>query len=301
MALRLPEAHRSVCYRLSLTLDARIEHCEALGNSSFSENLKVVLDDGRTLFVKCQPQERFDILQAEADGLRWLAEAQSGLNIPTALALDAGERGALPTDPAFMAIPYLPPGPRSAEQEIALGRGLAHLHRAPCPGIGLAKDNFLANVPQDNHATSDWPTFYIERRLRPLVERLHAAGQLPARTCDELRRRFPLITERIATGEPPSRLHGDLWGGNALFTTQGPALIDPAVYGGQREIDLAMMDLFGGFSPRCLAAYEATYPLEPGASQRRPLYQLYPLLIHVLLFGGHYATQVQTIVCQTLR
>ena len=119
-----------------------------------------------------------------------------------------------------------------------------------------------------------------------------AMSRAQVRSCEAL---FPRLPSLLHDSEPPSPLHGDLWGGNAMATTEGPAIFDPAVYAGHREVDLAMMHLFGGFSEACFAAYNEITPLAPGHEQRRPLYQLYPLLVHVLLFGGHYATQVLAI------
>jgi fructosamine-3-kinase len=105
---------------------------------------------------------------------------------------------------------------------------------------------------------------------------------------------FGCLTERVGPDEPPARLHGDLWGGNLHVDEEGrPCLIDPAVYGGHREMDLAMMRLFGGFSPRVFAAYHEAYPLAPGWEDRVPLYQLYPLMVHVNLFGRGYVGSVE--------
>ena len=108
---------------------------------------------------------------------------------------------------------------------------------------------------------------------------------------ESVRRR---IHDLVPAGEPPSRLHGDLWGGNAMVDERGaPCLVDPAAYGGHREIDLAMMRLFGGFSPRVLSAYDEAWPLAPGHAERVLLWQLLPLLVHVVLFGGGYVAQVE--------
>jgi fructosamine-3-kinase len=107
-------------------------------------------------------------------------------------------------------------------------------------------------------------------------------------------RLFQNLTELVGPDEPPARLHGDLWGGNLHVAEDGaPCLIDPAAYGGHREMDLAMMQLFGGFSPRVFEAYAESYPLGPGHAERVPLYQLYPLLVHVNLFGGSYVAAVE--------
>lgn len=173
-----------------------------------------------------------------------------------------------------------PPAPDHDER---LGRGLAELHRVGGPP-GLERANFVGTLPQDNRGCANWCEFYVERRLRPLMLN---------RWRDRFERLFAALPHWLPE-EPLSRLHGDLWAGNALVGPQGePCLIDPAVYIGHREVDLAMMRLFGGFGPRVWAAYEEAFPLSDGHQDRLPLYQLYPLLVHVHLFGGSYAAQVE--------
>ena len=230
---------------------------------------------GETLFVKTRANAPEDMYAAEARGLRFLAEADA-LRVPRVVAVD----------PAFLVLEYLPPGPRDAGYEDTLGRGLAALHQATPDGFGLEHDNYIGNLPQRNTPCATWPEFYWQRRLSPL---LHS---LPA----ELRHRFEALAESlpdlVGPPEPPARLHGDLWGGN-VHASGSPVLIDPAVYGGHREIDLAMMRLFGGFSPRVFAAYDEAYPLAQGHADRVPLYQLYPLLVHVGLFGASYLPAVR--------
>jgi fructosamine-3-kinase len=121
------------------------------------------------------------------------------------------------------------------------------------------------------------------------------SGHAPARWSRDFDRLFVRMPELTGPPESPARLHGDLWGGNVLADEQGaPCLIDPAVYGGHREVDLAMLRLFGGADPRCFAAYDETWPLAPGHEDRVRLYQLYPLLVHVNLFGGSYVQSVES-------
>lgn len=221
---------------------------------------------------KTSPGAPPEFFAAEAHGLEWLRQS-CPLRIPEVLEVG----------PDFLLMERLDSAAPAADHDERLGRGLAELHRVEGPP-GLDRNNFVGTLPQDNRPCGNWCDFYIERRLRPLVlerwkprfERLFAAlpGWLP--------------------DEPLSRLHGDLWAGNALVGTNGePCLIDPAVYVGHREVDLAMMRLFGGFGPRVWAAYQEAYPLGDGHQERLPLYQLYPLLVHVHLFGSSYASQVE--------
>ena len=167
----------------------------------------------------------------------------------------------------------------------AFGRGLAELHRVGAPSFGLDRANYLATLPQDNAPAREWPAFYIERRLRPLCTRakLRVDAQL-----DRLRTRADLF----GPPEPPARLHGDLWWGNVASVAGAPVVIDPAVYGGHREIDLAMLALFGGLPDAWIRAYEEIMPLADGWRDRIALHQIYPLSAHACLFGGSYGAQV---------
>ena len=183
-------------------------------------------------------------------------------------------------------------GPSAAYDAEALGHGLAALHQSPIEQFGLDRDNYVGTVPQDNTPAMQWPAFYASRRLEPLIRTNVDAGQLPS----EASTRFDRLAARLETlcgpPEPPALVHGDLWFGNCFGADGEPVLVDAAVYGGHREMDLAMMRLFGGFDERTFAAYDELAPLADGHRERVALYQLYPLLVHVTLFGGGYARSV---------
>ena len=165
----------------------------------------------------------------------------------------------------------------------AFGRGLAAMHAAGAESFGGPKPLRIGRLELPNEPSGDWAEFYAERRLRPLAHALDASGaQAVERACER-------IHELAGPAEPPARLHGDLWGGNVL----GNHLIDPAACGGHREIDLAMLRLFGWPGDRFLAAYEEVAPLADGHAERVDLYQLLPLLVHAELFGGGYAAQAE--------
>jgi fructosamine-3-kinase len=222
----------------------------------------------------------------EARGLAWLAEP-GAIRVPGVLG--HGER--------FLVLEWLEPGPRRRDFDEALGRGLAGLHRAGAPGFGLDHDNFIATLPQDNTPAGDWSIFWIERRLRPTAQRAIERGAGARRWLAALDRLAGLMPALAGDLEPPARLHGDLWSGNVHADVNGhPAVIDPAVYGGHREVDLAMLALFGTVSPRLLAAYQEIWPLSAGWRDRARIWQLYPLLVHTVLFGGGYAGSVQRIL-----
>ena len=249
----------------------------------------VRLADSREIFVKSNPRAPAGMFAAEAHGLAWLAEA-GALRLPRVLAVG--------DDPAFLALEMLRPGRRVADFDARLGRGLAVLHRAGAPGFGLDRDNFIATLPQRNRGVAtSWASFYAAERLVPQVRLAIDRGRGPAgwgAAFEALHARLPALA---GEAEPPARLHGDLWWGNLCVDEAGlPALIDPAVYGGHREVDLAMLALFGPVSDALLGGYGEIYPLAAGWRERVALWQLYPLLVHVNLFGGSYVEAVTAIL-----
>jgi protein-ribulosamine 3-kinase len=267
-------------------LQAAVVRATPLGGGSINEAWAVELADGRELFIKANAQAPDDMFFVEARGLSFLQEGLAAaqlLRVPKVLAQTSG----------FLALELLEPGPPCADFDARLGWDLATLHRSGAGlAFGLDHDNYVGSVPQSNEPCVDWPSFYRDRRLAPMLER---AGRA---ITPSLRRRvealFDALPSLCADPEPPARLHGDLWGGNLhRDAAGGPVLIDPAAYVGHREIDLAMMRLFGGFSPRTFAAYAEVWPLQDGWQRRVDLYQLYPLLVHVVLFGGSYLGSVE--------
>ncbi|HWO26142.1 MAG TPA: fructosamine kinase family protein [Kofleriaceae bacterium] len=263
---------------LAEALGARAALAEPVAGGDINDAYRVQLDDGRVVFVKTHAHPPPGMFEAEARGLDWLRAGP--LRVPRVLC--AGER--------FLALEWLTLGGRGRGFDEALGRGLAALHRVGAPAFGLDRDGYLATLPQPRGELADGPTFWIEHRVRPLAERARAAGRMPdvsARLDALLARR-----DRFGPPEPPARLHGDLWWGNVAAAGGAPALIDPAVYGGHREVDLAMLALFGGLPEPLVRAYDEVYPLAPGWRERRLLWQLYPLAAHAVLFGGGYGAQV---------
>jgi fructosamine-3-kinase len=229
-----------------------------------------VLDDGSQVFVKTRADAAPGEFATEAEGLRWLAAAGA---VRVAEVLAVGEN--------WLALRWIERGRLDAAGEEELGRGLALLHRAGAPAFGGPRPLRLGPLELPNDPADDWPSFYAERRLLPLADRA-GLGSVVERVCGRL-------GDLVGPAEPPARLHGDLWSGNVLAGTDGrPWLIDPAAYGGHREIDLAMLALFGSPSPRTLAAYDEVWCRADGHADRLPLYQLFPLLVHAVLFGGGY-------------
>lgn len=264
------------------TLGETVRSLDHLGSGAGGETLAVSLHSGRRVFLKTSSDAPAALFEAEAAGLSWLAQAKA-IRLPRVVAVR--------TDPPyFVALELLEPGPRAPDFDTQLGQQLAALHQTHPRRFGLEHDNYVGPLPQDNAAASEdtFAAFYRERRLLPLVKAQYDRGLLDRATRDRLLSITESLPERVPV-EPPARLHGDLWAGNVMRGPRGePVLIDPSVYGGHREIDLAMMQLFGGVSPVVLAAYNEAYPLAPGWRARVPLMQLYPLLVHVALFGDAY-------------
>ena len=225
-----------------------------------------------------------DLFLSEAQGLRALREVGSGLVVPEVLvALAPAE-----ARPACIVMEYLEPKAGAAGDEAALGRGLAAIHAGRRDAFGFPVTTYCGPTPQDNRASPSWAEFYAERRLRPLSQRLEEQGRIGR----EERRLLERVSERLgsllAHETRPALIHGDLWAGNVLATTRGPALVDPAAAACDRELEFGITTLFGGFSERFFAGYHEALPLAAGWRERNPLYQLYHLLNHHLIFGGHY-------------
>ncbi len=242
------------------------------------------------VFVKVAGPLAASMLEAEAAGLVELARAHA-VRVPRVLACGRARAS------AFLALEWLEAGAASARSEARLGRQLAAQHAVSAPQYGWWRDNTIGSTPQANGRCASWPEFFRERRLRPQLALAVARGFGPL-----LERQGARLLEGVeallGTHRPQaSLLHGDLWGGNWLVTPDGdPVIFDPAVYYGDRETDLAMTQLFGGFGPSFYRAYAAAAPLPPGAELRRDLYNLYHVLNHANLFGESYVRSARVLI-----
>lgn len=264
----------------------RFEITHELGGGDLAKTFRCERTTGATrpFFLKASGAAPAALFEREARGLEWL-RVDGGPRVPEVLAVGR----------CFLALEWIEPGPTGAAARRALGAALAALHRSGAPAFGLGYDNYLAALVQRNGEHARWPAFWVEHRIAPLVAEALRRGRGEA-SWPAAVERLRLRAEQLWPDEPPARLHGDLWTGNVLFGARGPTLVDPAVYGGHREIDLAMLDLFGGLHEDTEAAYHATFPLSPGWRARRPLAQLYPLLAHAVLFGCGYVSQVDELL-----
>ncbi len=264
-----------------------------VGGGDINEAWRVTLADGRAAFVKTRSDAGPGEYAAEAEGLAWLAEPGA---LRTPRVLDLGED--------YLALEWIEPGRLDTAGAQEFGRGLAATHAAGVngfgdPGFGESGQGASAtfgSLRLPNEPTPDWPSFYTERRLRPLVRIARDRRALPGQGA----RAVEQVCERIAAlagpPEAPARLHGDLWSGNVMADAEGrPWLIDPSAYGGHREVDLAMLRLFGAPSERVFAAYAEVAPLADGWEERVQLWQLLPLLVHAVLFGGSYPAAAERV------
>ncbi len=246
------------------------------------------------LFVKVADSARLPMLEAEAAGLNELAQA-NGVRVPTVRAV--GTTG----EHAYLALEWIELGAATTASEMRLGEQLAWQHRVSARSFGWHRDNAIGSTQQPNAWSNDWVTFFRERRLGYQLELARRNGhdrQLGPRGTKLLE----LMGAFFASYQPvPSLLHGDLWGGNWASDAAGnPVLFDPAVYFGDREADIAMTRLFGGFGNAFYTTYHATWPLDQAAGTRRALYNLYHVLNHLNLFGGSYLAQAQWMIDRLL-
>ena len=273
-----------------------------IGGGDINEAFHVVLTDGREAFVKTRREVAPGEYAAEAAGLAWLGEPGA---LRTPGVLDLGEE--------YLALEWIAPGRLDGRGAEELGRGLAATHAAGARRFGgldgasgsdegagaLAR---FGSLQLGNEPTPDWPSFYAERRLLPLARIAGDRGALSASGVRAVERVCERIEELSGPAEPPARLHGDLWSGNVMADLDGrPWLIDPSAYGGHREVDLAMLRLFGAPSERVFSAYQEVAPLAEGWEERVELYQLLPLLVHAVLFGGSYRGAAERVAVRCAR
>jgi fructosamine-3-kinase len=289
--------------RLARITGTDVREARPAGAQHQWSHYQVTLADGRRVFAKAAPADLGGIFEAEARGLRWLAEAHA-VPVPEVLGWDS----------ATLAVAWVPeqaPDQLAAE---AFGRDLAVLHAAGAPRFGSPWPGFIATLPLGDRTgdaptvagalggAGDWASWYGSKRLLPYLRRAADTGALTtadARLVEQVVDRLPSLA---GPPEPPSRIHGDCWSGNVLWSGGRGCLIDPAAQGGHRETDLAMLALFGApYLDRILAAYTDVAPLAPGWRDRVPLHQLHPLLVHACLFGSGYAEPVRSAARAALR
>jgi len=264
-----------------------------IGGGCISRALRLA-DHSHSYFVKINDSGLARMFEAERDGLEAL-DRPGAPRIPRPV-VDGAAEGI-----AFLVLEDIPMSRLHGQAWRRLGEQLAALHRHTAPRFGWHQDNLIGATPQRNDWTGDWLSFWRDRRLgfQLALARDNGLDRAVLQRAHGLLERL----DRALNGHAPqaSLVHGDLWGGNAAADSQGnPVLFDPAVYYGDRETDLAMSELFGGFDPRFYEAYQSVWPLEPGYPRRRTLYNLYHVLNHFNLFGAAYAPRAAAMIDELL-
>ena len=257
-----------------------------VGGGCINHAMKIQTSVG-DYFLKWNASAPVDLFLKEAEGLEEMRTSNNPyLLIPKVIWGKEADQL-----PGLLLMEYLPPASTTFGFDERLGRGIAQLHRKTASAYGFHHSNYCGTTLQDNTWTNSWPEFFAQLRIWALVQQIIATrGMLNGEQeiYEKLVDRMPKLLSHQTI---PSLIHGDLWSGNYMYTSIGPALIDPACYYADREMELGMMKLFGGFSPAVWKAYQEEFPLPKYWEERIPIYQLYHLLNHYLLFGGSYRGQ----------
>lgn len=266
---------------------------QPLGGGSINRAYRIQSSDHH-LFLKLNSADKLAMFEAEAAGLHELADV-GAIRVPLPICWgSAGGQG-------WLVCEYIAFGCKTKDSDRLLGEQMAALHRRHAARFGWHRDNTIGSTPQYNGEMDGWIDFYRERRLRIQLELAAANGYRGS-----LQRKGERLMAALGSffegySPEPSLLHGDLWGGNCSFDAQGrPVIYDPAIYYGDREVDLAMTELFGGFGSDFYTAYNAAWPVDSGYRVRKTLYNLYHILNHANLFGGGYASQAESMLDRLL-
>jgi len=270
-----------VAHRAEELLGTAVAATAPVAGGDIATATKLRLSSGRSAFMKTLPRAPEGFFESEAAGLRWLGEA-GGIQVPEVLAVE----------PDCLILSWVEPGKLSTEAASDFGRALAKTHDAGAPSYGLERDGFIGRLPMPNKSAPTWAEFYATRRVLPYLKLARDRGAIPEDGATVVEGVLGKLADLVPE-EGPRRLHGDLWNGNVIWTHDGGCcVIDPAVHGGHRETDLAMLALFGlPQLPRMLQAYEEVSPLADGWEDRVGIHQLFPLLVHASLFGGGYGAR----------
>jgi protein-ribulosamine 3-kinase len=263
-----------------------IQYKISLGGGCISQTSKLETSAG-VFFLKWNNHCVSDMFLCEADSLRELGKVKNAcLKIPEVIAVKKVDN-----TPGFILLEYLPPSSGGINGDENLGRGLATIHQTSSEKFGFYEDNYCGTTVQNNKWNSHWIDFFGQQRLWHLVTKINTERGFDSSQTNLFEKLVQCLPELIPSTGKPALIHGDLWSGNYLFSSGKPALIDPAVYFADREMEFGMITLFGGFSQRFRDAYNEVYPLPSGWKERNKLYQLYHVLNHFLLFRGGYGQQ----------
>ncbi|MCW2855244.1 MAG: fructosamine kinase [Marmoricola sp.] len=270
---------RTLAERAENLLGSAVVSTSPVAGGDTCTSTRIRLSDGRSALMKTRSHAPEGFFEAEARGLRWLAEPGVAA-VAEVLGVQAD----------CLIVGWIEPTRPSPEAAAELGRMLSRLHASGAPTFGAEQDGFIGSLPLPNRTAPTWPEFFAVRRVLPYLRLAVDRGHVDAEDAAAVDGVMHRIVELAGPEEPPARLHGDLWSGNLVWNVErSGVLVDPAAYGGHRETDLAMLTLFGlPQLARVLAAYTEETPLADGWEERQPLHQLFPLLVHAALFGGRY-------------
>ncbi len=275
--------------RIGQTLGLQIEAVKPVSGGDINDAFRIVTPMA-DFFAKTNTAQFPEMFAKEVAGLELLRDS-GAVDVPTAN--HCGEVDGY----QYLVLEWIESARPAHDYWERLGSGLAELHRTKETKFGLNQHNYIGSLVQENAWVATWPEFFGQQRLQPQLRLGLRAGVLPkslVKSSDALLSKLGrLLPERPEA----SLLHGDLWGGNVMVGSSGePIVIDPAVYYGHREMELAFTHLFGGFPSSFYAAYDHAWPIDSGFAERRDLYNLYPLLVHANLFGGHYVNRVASVI-----
>ncbi|HJQ04103.1 MAG TPA: fructosamine kinase family protein [Nocardioides sp.] len=279
-----------VAQRAEQLLGSAVVATAPVAGGDISTAVKLRLSSGRTALLKTLHPAPPKFFEREAAGLAWLAEVPDGVATPEVLGVDAD----------CLILEWIEPHRPGADAAAGFGRALARTHAAGAEAFGGPADGWIAKLPMANRPLPTWAEFWVERRITPYLKIARDRGQISAEDAATVERAVARTAE-VVPAEPPARLHGDLWNGNVLWTTDHVVVIDPAAYAGHREVDLAMLALFGlPQLPAVLSAYQEVTPLADGWEDRVAFHQLFPLLVHACLFGGQYGARAARLASRYL-
>jgi len=270
---------RTLADRAEQLLGAAVVSTTPVAGGDVCTSTRLRLSDGRSALIKTRPHAPEGFFEAEARGLRWLAEPGVG---------EVADVLGVQTD--CIVLGWIEPTRPSPESAAGLGRMLARLHASGADAFGADEDGYIATLPLPNKPADSWPEFFAVRRVLPYLKLAADRGHIEPEGVAAVESVVRRIVDLAGPAEPPARIHGDLWSGNIVWNVERQAvLVDPAAHGGHRETDLAMLALFGlPQLARVQSAYAEISPLADGWEERQPLHQLFPLLVHAALFDGRY-------------
>ncbi len=273
----------SIAGRVEAMLGTAVVATTPVAGGDICSATRVRLSDGRNAFVKTRSHAPADFFAVEAEGLRWLAAAEGGARVPEVLGHSDD----------CLVLTWVEPGRPSADIVEGFARGLAMTHASGAAEFGGPRDGYIGAAPLGNSPAESWPEFFATRRVLPYLKVAVDKGAIAREDAAPIGKVVEDIARFAGPPEPPSRIHGDLWSGNIVWSADGQGvLVDPAAHGGHRETDLAMLTLFGApHLARLVDAYDEANPLADGFRERVPLHQLHPLLVHAVTFGGSYGSR----------